>query len=233
MERNLGNLNIVSVPIGNLKDISLRAIEVLKDADIIACEDTRVTGNLLKKLEIKKRGKLISYRDENEKRLTPLLVQEVIKGLKIALVSDAGTPNISDPGFRLINESKKIGIDVSAVPGPCALISALIVSGLPTNKFSFVGFLPPKSSARKKFLSDNINNEYTIILYESCHRIIKLIEEIIIIMGEKRVISVCKELTKIHEKTITNPAVIVKKKLMKMKIKGEFVVMISKRDFIF
>ena len=146
-----GSLYIVSVPIGNLGDISTRAKAILSSVNYIACEDTRVTGKLLDKLDIKKHGTFISYREENEKILSDQLVSKIQSGKTIALVSDAGTPAISDPGFRLISACRRANLAITALPGACAIINALTLSGLPTDSFLYQGFLPPKTSARKKF----------------------------------------------------------------------------------
>ena len=226
-----GSLSIVSVPIGNLGDISERAKAVLSESDFIACEDTRVTGKLLDKLNIEKRGSFISYREENEKLLAKKLVSEIQSGKTIALVSDAGTPAISDPGFRLIHACRKARVVITALPGPCAIINALALSGLPTDSFLYHGFLPPKSSARKKFFQANSNLPFTIIIYESCHRIEKCIVDIISTLGNNRIISICREMTKLHETVFTGTAESVLQQLSKTSKKGEFVVLIAKKNF--
>jgi 16S rRNA (cytidine1402-2'-O)-methyltransferase len=226
-----GSLAIVSVPIGNLGDISVRAKETLATADLIACEDTRVTGKLLDKLNIKKRGTFISYREENEKILSEQLVSEIQSGKIIALVSDAGTPAISDPGFRLISACRKANVQIDALPGACAIINALALSGLPTDSFLYQGFLPPKTSARQKFFKNNSEAPYTIIIYESCHRIEKCISDIACTLGSDRVISVCREMTKLHETVFTGTAEFVLEQLSKTSKKGEFVVLIAKQKF--
>ena len=226
-----GSLSIVSVPIGNLGDITERAIAILSSADFIACEDTRVTGKLLDKLNIEKRGSFISYREENEKLLAEQLVSEIQSGKTIALVSDAGTPAISDPGFRLVSACRKANLAITALPGACAIINALALSGLPTDSFLYQGFLPPKTSARKKFFKANSELPYTIIIYESCHRIEKCIADIISTLGNDRIISVCREMTKLHETVFTGTAEFVLQQLSKTSKKGEFVVLIAKQKF--
>lgn len=226
-----GSLAIVSVPIGNLGDISERAKATLASADLIACEDTRVTGKLLDKLNIKKSGTFISYREENEKTLAEQLVSEIQSGKTIALVSDAGTPAISDPGFRLISACRKANVQINALPGACAVINALALSGLPTDSFLYQGFLPPKTAARKKFFKNYADAPYTIIIYESCHRIEKCISDIISTLGNDRVISVCREMTKLHETVFTGTAEYVLEQLSKTSKKGEFVVLIAKQKF--
>ena len=233
MTKNIsqGRLFIISVPIGNLGDITERAKAILSSADFVACEDTRVTGKLLDKLNIEKRGSFISYREENEKLLAKELVSQIQLGKTIALVSDAGTPAISDPGFRLISACRKASVAITALPGACAIINALALSGLPTDSFLYHGFLPPKTSARKKFFEANSAIPHTIIIYESCHRIEKCIADIISTLGNDRIISVCREMTKLHETVFTGTAESVSKELYKTSKKGEFVVVIAKKKF--
>lgn len=226
-----GGLYIVSVPIGNLGDLSERAKLLLASVDRIACEDTRVTGKLLTKLGIETEARLCSYRDENEGVLSEQIVSEIRSGAQYALLSDAGTPAISDPGFRLIRACRKAGLSVTALPGACALINALCLSGLPTDGFLFLGFLPPKTAARKKVFTTYRELPYTLILYESCHRIEKCIDDIISILGPDRVISVCREMTKLHETVSTGKAVSVQKEIGKRSKKGEFVVLIAKQSY--
>jgi len=226
-----GGLSIVSVPIGNLGDISERAKAILSTADFIACEDTRVTGKLLDKLNIEKSGTFISYREENEKILAEQLVTEIQSGKTIALVSDAGTPAISDPGFRLISACRKANLSITALPGACAIINALALSGLPTDSFLYQGFLPPKTSARKKFFEAHSDSPYTIIIYKSSHRIETCIGDIVSTLEKDRIISVCREMTKLHETVFTGTAESVLEQLSRTSKKGEFVVLIAKQKF--
>ncbi len=226
-----GGLSIVSVPIGNLGDLSERAKAALASVDRIACEDTRVTGKLLDKLGIKTKARLCSYRDENEQLLSEQIVSEIRSGAHYALLSDAGTPAISDPGFRLIRACRKAGLTVTALPGACALINALCLSGLPTDGFLFLGFLPPKTAARKKTFTTYRELPFTLILYESCHRIEKCIDDIITVLGPERVISVCREMTKLHETVCTGRAELVRKAVAERSKKGEFVVLIAKQSY--
>lgn len=226
-----GGLYIVSVPIGNLGDLSERAKSLLISVDRIACEDTRVTGKLLDKLNIQTKASLCSYRDENEQALSKQIVSEIQSGARYALLSDAGTPAISDPGFRLIRACRKAGLSITALPGACALINALCLSGLPTDGFLFLGFLPPKTSARKKAFTTYKELPYTLILYESCHRIEKCIDDIIAVLGPDRVISVCREMTKLHETVCTGKADYVRKEIAERSKKGEFVVLIAKQSY--
>lgn len=196
---SVGNLYIVSTPIGNLEDITLRAIRILKEAGIIAAEDTRHTKKLLSRYDI--HVPLTSYHDFNKYEKAEVLIAKIKEGINVALVSDAGTPGISDPGYYLIKRAIEEGIKVIPIPGATAMTAALSVSGLPTDRFSFIGFLPKKRSAREKTLRILSEIEHTLILYESPHRIFKTLNEIREIFGERR-ISVARELTKIHEEII-------------------------------
>lgn len=209
----------------------MRAIETLTQANAIACEDTRVTGKLLSKLEIEKTATLISYREENEKHMAVELADRIAAGEQIVLISDAGMPAISDPGFRLVRECRKRGLKVTAAPGLTAATTALALSGLPSDGFLYVGFLPPKSAARKRFFESKRDFEYTIIVYESCHRIGKFINDLVATLGDERCISVGRELTKLHETIHTGPAAQVRDRVAKGSQKGEFVVCIAKEGF--
>ena len=224
----IGNLYLISTPIGNLKDITLRSIEILKNVDLIAAEDTRRSGKLLKEYDVN--TKMISYFEHNEEIRIKEIIDKLKKGLDIALISDAGTPTISDPGYRLVNEVHKNGIKISSLPGPSSVINALSVSGLPTDHFYFEGFLPRKKGrlTRFKFLS---TLPATVILFESHYRLIKTLMDIEKFMGQ-RIVSVCREMTKIHEeifrgslwKTINHFK-------NKKSIKGEIVILIAKAQY--
>lgn len=226
-----GSLTLVSTPIGNLSDISARSLTCLEAADCIACEDTRVTGKLLSKLKIEKSGTLLSYREENEKQMAAELGDRIAAGEHIVLVSDAGMPAISDPGFRLVRECRRLGLPVTCAPGATAATTALALSGLPTDGFLFTGFLPPKASARKRFFEKYQDFEYTIVLYESCHRIVKLLNDLVEVLSEDRCICVARELTKLHETACSGPAAEVRKRVLKASQKGEFVVCIAKKGY--
>ena len=230
-ESNSSLLTLVATPIGNLGDITARAIETLKSVDIIACEDTRVTGKLLDKFGIERNAILLSYREENEKLMALELADRIELGDRIALISDAGMPTISDPGFRLVRECHNRGIKVTTAPGQTAATTALALSGLPSNGFLYAGFLPPKSAARRRFLESKKELEYTIILYESCHRIGKLLNDIVYVLGGGRYISVSRELTKLHETIHSGTANEVSALVAKDSQKGEFVVCIAKCGF--
>jgi len=218
-----GTLYIVSTPIGNLNDITFRAVEVLKQVDLIACEDTRRTKILLEKFGLAKN--LISYYNYNERQRAEEIIRELKSGKNVALVSDSGTPGISDPGFVLIKRAIEENITVIPIPGPSAFVCALVGSGLPMDEFVFVGFLPHKKG-RKTKLKKLSKEERTIILYESPHRLIKTLNEILEIFGDRE-IAVAKELTKIHEEFFRGKISEVLKKLTPDKIKGEFVIVIS------
>ena len=218
-----GTLYIVSTPIGNLSDITFRAVEVLKQVDLIACENTRRTKILLEKFGLAKN--LISYYNYNERQRAEEIIRELKSGKNVALVSDSGTPGISDPGFVLIKRAIEENITITPIPGPTAFVCALVGSGLPMDEFVFVGFLTHKKG-RKTKLKKLSEEERTVILYESPHRLIKTLNEILENFGDRE-IAVAKELTKIHEEFFRGKISEVLKKLTSDKIKGEFVIVIS------
>ena len=191
-----GTLYVVATPIGNLEDITQRALRVLREVDIVACEDTRHTRKLLSHYGIKTR--VTSYHDHNERERTVELLQALASGANVAIVSDAGTPSISDPGFRLVSEAGAQDITVVALPGPTALIAALVASGLPTDEFFFAGFLPARSGARRTRLAELREIPATLIFYEAPHRIAATLRDAREILGERAAV-VARELTKIHE----------------------------------
>lgn len=192
-------LTVVPTPIGNLKDITLRALEVLKSADLILAEDTRTTGILLKYFEIS--NKLQSYHIHNEHKVVDRLIEMLKSGQEIALVSDAGTPAISDPGFLLVRACIENNVEVSCLPGATAFVPALVMSGLPASSFVFEGFMPVKKG-RNTFLERIAKEERTIILYESPHRLIKTLTQLGEFMGEDRKCAVSREISKIFEETV-------------------------------
>jgi 16S rRNA (cytidine1402-2'-O)-methyltransferase len=215
----------VATPIGNLKDISLRALEILASVDLVAAEDTRHTRRLLDHFEIKQ--KLIAFHDHNERRQTDLLVDRIKAGESVALVSDAGTPLISDPGFRLVRAARAAGLVVEAVPGASALTAALSVSGLPTDQFQFLGFLPAKGRATR--LAEVHQYPGTLILYEAPHRITSLLESVLEVLGDDRELVICRELTKLYEQVAQGLVGEILDQITRGEIptRGEFVVLIS------
>jgi 16S rRNA (cytidine1402-2'-O)-methyltransferase len=218
-----GTLYIVATPIGNLEDITLRALRVLKEVDVIAAEDTRHTRHLLDRYQIE--TQLTSYHDHNKEEKAPVLVSRLLEGKSVALVSDAGTPGISDPGYFLINLAVDQKIPVVPIPGATAAIAALSVSGLPTDNFVFEGFLPAKQTARLKRLQALANEERTIIFYEAPHKIVKTVEDMLQVFGDRRAV-ITRELTKIHEETIRGTLTELLKRLHAGTIKGEFTIIL-------
>ena len=225
-----GHLYVVATPIGNLSDISERARAILAAVAVIACEDTRTTGAMLTRFGLHK--ELLAYHDHNETEAAERLADLIAAGKSVAVVSDAGTPALSDPGFRVVRACRRRGLPVVPIPGPSAVIAVLCASGLPTNGFLYVGFLPPKSAARMTFFEKHRDFDYTLALYESCHRIDKAVAEIAITFGPDRVICVAKEVTKLHETFWVGPAGVVATSLAKASLKGEFVLLIAPRDFV-
>lgn len=189
-------LYIVSTPIGNLGDMTFRARAVLEQADIIACEDTRVTGKLLAYFDVK--SPTVPYHDHNEQRILPQLMERLAAGEIVALVSDAGTPLISDPGYRLVRQARDEGFLVSSIPGASAILAALASAGLPTDRFMFAGFLPNKTVARRKILSELMSIKATLVFYESPKRLKDSLKDIFDILGDREA-AICRELTKLFE----------------------------------
>ncbi len=221
-----GKLYIVPTPIGNLEDITLRAIKVLAEVDIIACEDTRRTGMLLKHHCISAK-KLESYHEHNEKEKASILIKYLQEGKSIAVASDAGTPGISDPAYRLVVKCVENSIDVVSLPGASSTITALVASGLPTDQFRFFGF-PPQKKGRQTFLQNLANNDCTSIIFESPYKIEKFIDELIKYCGVQRRICFARELTKVFEEYIRGTLIECKEALKsKSSIKGEFVIILE------
>jgi 16S rRNA (cytidine1402-2'-O)-methyltransferase len=196
-----GTLYVVATPIGNLQDMTMRAIEVLKKVDRIAAEDTRHSAPLLKHYSINK--PTFSLHDFNERERSQRILDDLLEGNDIALISDAGTPLISDPGFRLVKEAKAAGIAVVAIPGPCAAIAALSVAGLASDRFSFEGFLPAKQEARRNRLLEMVHETRTLIFYEAPHRLLEALESMVDVFGAERRATVARELTKLYESVLT------------------------------
>lgn len=227
MSTEAGKLYVVATPIGNLADISFRAVEVLKQVDLIAAEDTRHVKMLLQHYGIT--NKLVSLHQHNEDKASSVLLEKLREGQSIALVSDAGTPLLSDPGMPLVKMVKDAGLDVVPIPGACALIAALSASGLPVTQFSFEGFLPRTSSARKAFFNERVMSPKTWVFYESCHRIWASLQDMAEILPLDREIVIARELTKLHEtivKTSLGNALELVAQNDNMR-KGEFVVIVD------
>ncbi|MFH1441179.1 MAG: 16S rRNA (cytidine(1402)-2'-O)-methyltransferase [Candidatus Omnitrophota bacterium] len=216
-------LYIVATPIGNLKDITLRAIEVLKTVDLIACEDTRHTKILLNQYNIA--TSLTSYFQHNQITKGKYIVDLLKQGKSVALVSDAGTPGILDPGYNLINLAVENNIEITVIPGPCAFVNALVLSGKPAHKFLFEGFLPNRTIARCNRLRKLAELEYTIVFYESCHRILSCLEDVEKVFGDKEIV-VTRELTKKFEEVKRAKVSILLQAFKNTKPRGEFVVII-------
>jgi 16S rRNA (cytidine1402-2'-O)-methyltransferase len=221
------NLFLVPTPIGNLKDITLRALEVLKSVDVILAEDTRTSGILLKHLEISK--PLQSYHIFNEHKAVQKLVERMKKGEVFALVSDAGTPAISDPGFLLVREVLAAGLDVQCLPGPTAFVPALVNSGLPNDRFIFEGFLPHKKG-RKTRIDSLLEETRTMIFYESTHRLMKTLEQLAEAFGGDRQACVSRELTKLHEENVRGSFVELIDYYQTHPIKGEIVLVVAGKN---
>jgi 16S rRNA (cytidine1402-2'-O)-methyltransferase len=226
MEKEKGRLYLVSTPIGNLDDITLRAIKILRRVDLIAAEDTRRARRLLARYRVK--PPLTSFFEHNEPAKKEALVKRLVEGHDIALISDAGTPGVSDPGFRLIQRAIEEGIEVISIPGPSAHVAALVVSGLPTDSFHFFGFLPPKGAKRKKRIEEIKELRGTIILYEAPHRLLRSLGDIKDMCGDRQVV-VARELTKIYEEVIRGPISEVLAGLEGRKIKGEITLVVAGR----
>jgi 16S rRNA (cytidine1402-2'-O)-methyltransferase len=222
-------LYVVATPIGNLEDITLRALRVLKEADLIACEDTRQTQKLLNHYGIVTRT--TSYHQHNEMTRAPELVVELEQGARIALVSDAGMPGISDPGFRLISLAIRHQLPVVPIPGAAAFLAALVASGLPTDSFRFSGFLPAKRGQRRQILEGIQSSPRTQVFYEAPHRVKASVEDIVEVLGEERRIVLAREVTKIHEEFLRDRADEVLKTLRtRGPIKGEITLLIAKAE---
>lgn len=219
-----GRLYIVSTPIGNLDDITLRALDTLKKVDYIACEDTEHSMKLLNHYGIKK--PLISYWSQKEKVRAEEIIEKIKSGHSVALITDAGTPGISDPGAIVISRAIEEDIEIIPVPGPTALITALSISGLPTDEFTFIGFLPVKQSQRRKKLLELSSEKRTLVFYEAPHRILQSLHDMLEILGDRRA-SVSRELTKMFEETLRGRLSEIIKKLENSKIAGEYVCVVE------
>jgi 16S rRNA (cytidine1402-2'-O)-methyltransferase len=217
-------LYVVSTPIGNMGDMTARATSVLLEVDAVACEDTRRTGMLLHRLGVSNR--LISYHDHNKQRRTPELLEMLRQGKRLAVATDAGTPGISDPGFYLVRAAAERGYRVHPVPGASALLAALVISGLPSDRFAFEGFLPRRDGRRRKRVAALAEEERTMVFYESAHRVGRLMADLQEHLGDRRVV-VCRELTKKFEEVIRGTLTEVSEALAGRVLKGEVVVVVA------
>ncbi len=225
-----GTLYVVATPIGNLADLTERAVAILRSAGLVACEDTRTTRVLLDRIGAT--PEVVAYHEHNERAMATTLADRIGAGIALALVSDAGTPALSDPGFRLVRECRRRGLPVVPVPGPSALLALLASAGLPTDAFFYAGFLPARSAARRTFLQNHREYPHTIALYESCHRIAAFMEEIEVLLGATRVVAIGKELTKRHETILVGPIGDVRARFANLVLKGEFTVLIAPPEFV-
>ncbi len=227
MNKQPGRLWVVATPIGNLDDLSKRAENILCSVDLIAAEDTRHSGSLLAR--VGSRAQAVALHEHNERDQVARLIEGLRLGGDVALISDAGTPLISDPGFRLVRAAREAGLVVSPVPGPCAAIAALSVAGLPSDRFVFEGFLAAKAAARRERLGQLVAESRTLIFYESSHRIVAALQDMMSVFGEQRVVVVARELTKIFETVISGPFVDVVSKVLAdtNQQRGEFVVLVA------
>jgi 16S rRNA (cytidine1402-2'-O)-methyltransferase len=219
-----GKLYNIATPIGNLEDITKRALRVLGEVDLVAAEDTRTTGRLLSHFSIKK--PLTSYFEHNEQHKTPQLLDRLEQGLTLALVTDAGTPCISDPGYRLVAGAIERGIPVEALPGACAAVSALSISGMPVHRFAFEGFLPPKTGRRTKALEALALDGHTLIFYESPHRISRTLQDMLAVLGDRRAVLV-REQTKMYEEVIRMGLADMVRAVEGRKLKGEITIVVE------
>jgi 16S rRNA (cytidine1402-2'-O)-methyltransferase len=223
----MSKLYLVPTPIGNLEDITLRAIRILKEVDVILAEDTRSSRVLLNHLGIEKR--LLSHHQHNEHQSVPEVIKMIQAGQSVALISDAGTPGISDPGFLLVREALKEGVEMECLPGPTAFVPALVLSGLPCNRFHFEGFLPHKKG-RQTRLKELAEMDTTIVLYESPHRILKALEQLSEHLGPDSPASVSRELSKVHEQTIRGTLTELIAHFNENEPRGEMVVVVGRSE---
>lgn len=223
----MATLYLVPTPVGNLEDITMRALKVLREADLILAEDTRTSGNLLRHFDIK--NAMLSYHKFNEHQTVQSVVERLLAGQTIAVVSDAGTPGISDPGFLVAREAIKAGIEVITLPGATAFVPALVSSGLPCDRFCFEGFLPQKKG-RQTRIAALAEETRTMIFYESPHRIVKALMQFIEVFGAERQVSVCREISKMHEESVRGTLEEVLHHFTETEPRGEFVIVLAGKD---
>ncbi len=226
---SIGTLYIIATPIGNLEDITLRALRILKDVDLVAAEDTRHSRKLLTHFGISK--PLTSYFDHNKNIKGALILDKLRNGMSVALISDAGTPCISDPGYQLVRDAVREGIDVVPIPGPCAAVSALSASGLPTDSFAFEGFLPNRVGKRREKLGRLKDESRVLIFYEAPTRLVASLSDILEIMGDREVV-LAREVTKVYEEFLRGPLSHVMESLKERQVKGEIVLILAPHDSV-
>ena len=220
-----GRLLVVATPIGNLDDLSQRAVEALRRADLVACEDTRHTGRLLAGLGLER--PLLSLHEHNERQRVPRLLAELADGKTVAVVSDAGTPLLSDPGYVLVREAAAAGVRVEPIPGPSAVLAALVASALPPHPFTFAGFPPPKSGKRRTFYRRWAGLGHTLVVFESPHRLLASLDDAVTELGD-RPAALCRELTKLHEEVLRGPLSELQREMDgREAVKGEIVLVIG------
>lgn len=224
---DMGTLYIVPTPVGNMEDMTLRAIRILKEVDLILAEDTRTSGILLKHFDIK--NQLLSHHKFNEHGTSASVVQRLLAGQNVALISDAGTPGISDPGFFLAREAVRAGVEVQCLPGATAFVPALVSSGLPCDRFAFEGFLPQKKGRQTK-LQSLVEEERTMIFYESPYRLLKTLQQFAEFFGADRQVSVCREISKIHEESVRGSLEEVIAHFTTIEPRGEIVIVLAGKN---
>ena len=223
----MGTLYLVPTPVGNLEDITARAFRILRECDLILAEDTRTSGNLLRHFDIHK--SMVSYHKFNEHQTVKRVVERLMGGETIAVISDAGTPGISDPGFLVVREAVKAGVEVITLPGATAFVPALVSSGLPCDRFCFEGFLPQKKGRQTRI--EELKDECrTMIFYESPHRVVKALQQFAEVFGENRQCSTCREISKMHEESVRGTISEVLAHFMENEPRGEFVIVVAGRD---
>ena len=226
-KNNFGKISVIATPIGNAEDITIRALKTLNEVNIIACEDTRITAKLCNIHKVNCKGRLVAYHEHNAKKMIPILIDKLKNGKNIGIVTDAGTPLISDPGYKLIKTALNENIIVNSVPGPSALTAALSISGISSDQFMFLGFLPKKDSLRIKKINSISKIEASIIIFESSYRVQRLLDELYKLLGNRNV-SIVREITKVFEENIRGKISNVIENIKDKNLKGEFVVLIEK-----
>lgn len=223
----MGTLYIVPTPVGNMEDMTYRAVRILKEVDVVLAEDTRTSGILLKHFDI--HNHLLSHHKFNEHGTSQSVVERLLAGQNVALISDAGTPGISDPGFFLVREAVRAGVEVQCLPGATAFVPALVSSGLPCDRFAFEGFLPQKKGRQTKILS-LADEPRTMIFYESPYRLVKTLEQFAEVYGAERQVSVCREISKVHEESVRGTLAEVAAHFREHEPKGEIVIVLAGKE---